>query len=63
MCLKHLDYLLEFQSENQAVLEIRSHVAWYLKGIKGSSKIKNQIFQTKKAEELYKILQNFKKLC
>ena len=63
MCQKHLKYLLEFQTEKQAVLEIRSHVAWYLKGIRNANEIKNQIFKLKSAKKIDKILQNFKEIC
>ena len=30
MCIKHLNNLLEFKPEKVAVLEMRSHIAWYL---------------------------------
>lgn len=63
MCLKHLKYLTECQCEKQAVLEIRSHIAWYLKGMKGSNEIKNMIFKTKNIEEIEKILLDYKKVC
>ena len=43
MCLKHLSLLEEFECEKQAVLEIRSHVGWYLKGMPGSARIKDQV--------------------
>ena len=54
MCLKHFSYLLEYQNEKQAVLEIRSHIAWYLKGIKGANEIKNSIFKTTNVKEIEK---------
>lgn len=63
MCLKHLRYLSEFQTEKQAVLEIRSHVAWYLKGLKGANEVKNNIYKVKTIEEIKKILQDFKNMC
>ncbi len=63
MCLKHFDYLLSFQSEKQAVLEIRNHVSWYLKGINGSNEVKNMIYKTKNKDEIKKILLDFRKVC
>ena len=33
MCIKHMNYLLSFKDEKTAVLEMRSHIAWYLKGL------------------------------
>ena len=60
LCLKHLDYLLEIKPEGQAILQMRTHAAWYLKGMKGSASVKNAIFQSKTKEELEKILINYK---
>ena len=60
LCLKHLDYLLEIKPEGQAILQMRTHAAWYLKGMKGSATVKNAIFQSKSSEELKKIIINYK---
>ncbi len=61
MCLKHLDYLLKFKCEKVAVLEMRSHISWYLKGMPGILEVKNEIFKTKSVEEVKKILSNYLK--
>ena len=63
MCLKHLRYLLDFQSEKQAVLEIRMHISSYLKGISGAKEVKDAIFKMKSAKEIEKTLLDFKKVC
>ena len=60
LCLKHMNYLLEIKPEGQAILQMRTHAAWYLKGMKGSAFVKNAIFQSKTKEELEKILINYK---
>ncbi len=60
MCLKHLRYLLEFKNEKVAALEIRNHVAWYLKGMKESNTIKNKIFLTKNINDIINILEEYK---
>lgn len=60
MCIKHLNYLLEVKDEKTAVLEMRSHIAWYLKGISGSNEIKRKIFMSTKKEEVINILNNFR---
>ena len=61
MCLKHLDYLLKFKCEKVSVLEMRSHISWYLKGMPGIMEVKNEIFKTKSVEEVKKILYNYLK--
>ena len=40
MCFHHLDYLLKLKDERVAVLEMRSHAAWYLKGLPGAQSVK-----------------------
>ncbi len=60
MCLRHLNYLEDFENEKQAVLEIRSHVGWYLKGISGSSEVKQEIYKTKEINEIKKMLNELK---
>ena len=62
MCLKHLTYLKKLKVTKVAVLEIRNHVAWYLKGIKGSNDIKNRIYKTKDIDEIYNILNEYKSI-
>lgn len=61
MCLKHLDYLLKIKSEKVAILEMRSHIAWYLKGIPNNNLIKDEIFKSNTVEEMKKILNNYLK--
>lgn len=61
MCIKHFNYLLEIKNEKVAVLEMRTHAAWYIKGMKDSSLIKNEIFKSKTKEELMNILINYMK--
>ena len=43
MCLKHMKYLLEIKNEKVAILEMRTHAAWYIKGMKGAAALRNEI--------------------
>lgn len=63
MCLKHFRYLQDFMSERQAVLEMRSQISYYLKGIPKAKEIKNQIFKLNKASEIEKVLGSLLKVC
>ena len=63
MCLKHFSYLLSFQPESMAVLEMRGHIAWYLKGVPGGKELKNEIFKLKNYKEIEKKLLDFEKMC
>ena len=61
MCLKHLNNLKELKNEKMAVLEIRTHIAWYLKGLKNSTEIKNKIFKVNNISDIITILEEYKK--
>ena len=54
-----MDYLQQIKCEKVAVLEMRSHVAWYIKGLPGSVEVKNACFKANTAEELKIILKNY----
>lgn len=56
MCLKHLNYLLKIKNEKIAVLEMRSHISWYLKGLPNNILVKEQIFKVTTVDEIKKIL-------
>ena len=57
---KHFDYLLKTKVEKVAVLEMRSHIEWSLKGIPGAAKVKDDIFKTKDINKIKQILKEFK---
>lgn len=60
MCEKHLNYLQETKPEKLVVLEIRSHIAWYLKGLPNGSFIKTKIFQLNKIDDIMQVLNEYK---
>lgn len=59
VCILHLDRLIELKGERVAVREMRKHAAWYLKGIKGSAKIKREINECNFRNELVDLLLHF----
>lgn len=61
MILRHLDLLKDLKNSKVALLEMRSHAAWYLKGIPNTSKLKEDIFKTKTVEEFKELISNFLK--
>lgn len=56
MINKHLDLLVKNRGEKTALLEIRSHISWYLKGENNSKEVKEKICYCKNIEEVKKIL-------
>ena len=59
MLKRHFDLLVQDKNEKLAVLEIRTHALWYIKGLPGSAAIKNKICQTKDKDEMFAILDNY----
>ena len=60
MILKHIDYLKDFKSDKLISLEIRNHIAYYLKGISGSKEVKNKIFKINNLDEIIKLLKEYR---
>ncbi len=61
MIKKHLELLLKTKNYKVAMLEIRSHAAWYLKGLNNSKELKEAIFKTTTKEELINLLDDYLK--
>ena len=61
MILKHLNLLKDSPNEHVSVLEMRSHAAWYLKGVKNSNELKNNLFKAKTIEEFENLVKTFMK--
>ncbi len=59
MCFHHMEYLRKIKCEKVTVLEMRSHIAWYLKGLPESVEVKNACFKATTQKELTEILQNY----
>ncbi len=55
----HIELLRKTKCDKLALLEIRSHASWYLKGIKNSSKLRTDICKAKKIEELLNLIEEF----
>lgn len=60
-CFHHMNYLLKIKNERVVVLEMRSHIAWYIKGMPFHKDIKNLIFKAQNKEEITEILDNYLK--
>lgn len=59
MIVDQYERLLKLKGERLALLEMRSHVGWYLKGMQASAQIKNKANQALSFEEVKKILKEY----
>lgn len=60
-CLKHARELIEFEGERLAIREMRGHAPWYIKGVKSSSYVKNQLSKIETYQQLEEILSDYSK--
>lgn len=60
MIIKHFNLLKKYTNTKTALLEIRTHALWYLKGIPGTKEIKTKICQAKTEEEFIAIINELK---
>lgn len=59
VAILHMDRLISLKGEAVAVREMRKHLAWYLKGLKGAARVKDDIMEGTKRDEMVKILRDF----
>ncbi len=55
----HYRMMLEWKPEYIAVREMRKHIAWYLHGIRGASKMRVQINHIESADEALEVVRQF----
>lgn len=60
MIKTHYNLLKKYSNTTHALLEIRTHALWYLKGIPGTKEIKTKICQAKTEEEFMNIIKELK---
>ncbi len=62
--LEHLRLMCDLTgNEETSVIEMRKHIAWYLKGIRGSSGCKTEVFTCRKPEQVERVLLDFLSAC
>lgn len=57
--IEHMGRLVTLKGEKLALLEMRSHAAWYVKGMKGATTVKREISQIKTVDDLKDILKQY----
>lgn len=59
IAILHMDRLVALRGERVAVKEMRKHIAWYLKGLKGGARIKDIVMEETKRDEMVHVLEDF----
>jgi len=55
----HMDKLIKLKGEKIALLEMRSHAAWYVKGLRGATYVKRRISHLSTKEELLDLFKEY----
>ena len=58
IALAHFDLMEALKGTYRAIVEMRKHLAWYIKGMPGSAQARNRINQAVTREEIAAILHN-----
>ncbi len=58
---EHFNLLLKYKGEYTATREIRKHISWYIKGLPGSSGIRDRINRVENQNEFYEIINEYLK--
>ena len=61
MLIRHLNLIAENKGDNVAVREIRKHIGWYVKGMRGASALKREVNQMVDRMEMENALKMFVK--
>lgn len=56
IALKHLDLACRFKGEKTAVREMRKHLSWYIKGMPGAARIREELNRAVTREEMVDII-------
>ncbi|TNJ62515.1 tRNA dihydrouridine synthase DusB [Paenibacillus hemerocallicola] len=59
IAILHLDRLVALKGEHVAVKEMRKHMAWYLKGLQGSARVKDVIMEQSRRDDMVDTLHEF----
>ncbi|MFS0725033.1 tRNA dihydrouridine synthase DusB [Paenibacillus sp. 1P07SE] len=59
IAILHMDRLIALRGESVAVREMRKHLAWYLKGLPGAARIKDQIMEETSRDGLVTIMGDY----
>jgi tRNA-dihydrouridine synthase B len=60
MIQRHTDMLVQIKGEYMGLCEMRKHTAWYLKGLRNSSRVREQVFKMTSREQVMELLERYR---
>ena len=59
MAVRHFNDMLKYKGEYVGLREMRKHLAWYIKGLKNSAKLREELNNIEDADKVIKMLMEF----
>jgi len=59
IAIVHMDRLIDLKGERTAVKEMRKHLAWYLKGLPDSARVKDKVMEETSRDRMAEILNDY----
>lgn len=60
IALRHLDMELAHRAQQIAVMQMRKHLAWYIRGMHGAARLKEQLFRETNPDRVKELLRHFR---
>jgi tRNA-dihydrouridine synthase B len=57
--VRHMNMMIELKGEHTGILEMRSHIAWYIKGMRNATNVKEKIFKMTSRDEIIELLKGY----
>ncbi|MBO9605939.1 MAG: tRNA dihydrouridine synthase DusB [Paenibacillaceae bacterium] len=59
IAILHMDRLVALKGEHVAVKEMRKHMAWYLKGLRGAARVKDSLMEQTERDAMVRMLEQY----
>jgi nifR3 family TIM-barrel protein len=59
MIRRHMKMLIELKGEHTGILEMRKHIAWYIKGMKNAAHIRQEVFRLSSEYDIVELLKGY----
>ncbi len=57
--IRHMDMLIGQKGDHMGMLEMRKHIAWYIKGMRNATFIKEKVFKMHDRQEIIELLEKY----
>ena len=59
MVIRQMNMTVELKGEHTGINEMRKHIAWYIKGLRNATHIKEKVFRLRSREEIVELLKEY----